>query len=140
MTSTFIAFRLLKTLSKSVHEKSMNYILIIIEILYIFAIRIYCPKTKLRNFYAGILIFLCSFVILFSSLGCGLIVSFIAVSCCLVSCIIVNLSLFIPFLSFSLCIRIFLHFNGLNTAENILKVLDNNYILLLAFPAIILSN
>lgn len=121
---------------------TIPYAMIIFEILAFFLIKNFGPKLKYSRLISGIIVFVSSFAIMFTSLGTGLVLfSMAALLCLLISLSKLSNTLgiaLIPLISPTLYIKLILQAMDLDTPMNLIKLWKNNYIVLFIYPAFLL--
>lgn len=123
-------------------EKFSN-IIIMSEIALFVIVRVFGPKMKAAKMLSGILFFIGSLTILFTSFGSGVLINLIGILIVLILSISqISKYLFvllIPFTSVFLYIKIMLQYMELDNTVNIIKVWSDNYMILFIYPAILLA-
>lgn len=138
MFVSFVMTKLLQQLSVfSIGDRISNAALFI-EIVYLLLLRLFGPKIKSARMISGILLFIGSLVLLFTSLGYGTIVFGTAI-CASAIVSIGNSSkilgfILLPLMSPKIYIRILSRF----TSENVNETISNSYITLFIYPSILL--
>lgn len=141
---TFIGYRSFFYFSYYFKHVTMNQILILLfELFGILFIIKYVSKIRGARMLSGILIFVSTLGVILTSVGSGLFLYLLAISASL----FISLSrfsklliiLFLPLFCPHLYIRAVLHLVGMDTLANAIKMMDNNYIILFIYPAILLS-
>lgn len=138
MFVSFVMTKLLQRLSVfSIGDRISNAALFI-EIVYLLLLRLFGPKIKSARMISGLLLFIGSLVLLFTSLGYGTIVFCIAI-CASAIVSIGNSSkilgfILLPLMSPKIYIRILSRF----TSENVNETISNSYITLFIYPSILL--
>ena len=121
---------------------AIPYVLILIESMGLFLMQKFGPKLRHSRLISGIILFVGSFALMFTSLGAGLVIYSVAS----VLCFIISLSklsnilriVLIPFLSPAFYFKLILQVMNQDTPLNLIKLWKNNYIVLFIYPAIIL--
>ena len=143
MFISFVMAKLLRQISLFPMRKELiSSITFFIEMICFILLRLFGPKIKSARMISGILLFIGSLTLLFTSFGYGTVVCIIA----LCACVIVSIGnsskplglILVPLMSPQFYIRLIINSTPYNVSIDINEIISNNYITLFIYPSILL--
>ena len=140
----YISSRILQHLSLIFenYKESIALCALLVEIFGTFLVIAFVPKIRAARMLSGILIFIGSLAVIFTSFGTGLFVYFLTVLIILIISIsrssrYLNFIL-VPFFCLQIYMKLALQLVGMDNKMNAIRMVTNHYVILFIYPAILL--